>query len=115
LCFPVGDGVNPKRDLSVFNNLAGMGMFITMGLILLTIGAVLLTASWFLTGGEPEDLLQDVWHPAASPNTTLHRERRAGTTDWAPEVGILIVGSAPDPVSGPGRFLEAFRRSGSVR
>ena len=30
LCFPVGYGVNPKRDLSVFSNLADMGLFITM-------------------------------------------------------------------------------------
>jgi hypothetical protein len=54
-CFPVGYGINPKRDLSVFNNLADTGMFVTLGLILLAIGAVLLAASSLLRGAEPPD------------------------------------------------------------
>ena len=57
VCLPVGYGINPKRDLSVFNNLADTGMFITLGLILMAVGAVMLAASWFLPGEEPEDLL----------------------------------------------------------
>jgi len=56
-CFPVGYGINPKRDLSIFDNLADMGMFVTLGLILIAAGAVMLAASWFLPGDEPEDLL----------------------------------------------------------
>ena len=56
LCLPVGYGVNPRRDLSVFNNLADMGMFVTAGLTLLGVGAVLLAVSWLLHRGEPEDL-----------------------------------------------------------
>jgi len=57
LCLPVGYGINPKRDLSAFSNVADMGMFIAMGLTLLAIGAVLLAASYFLRGREAEDLL----------------------------------------------------------
>src|SRR5205807_1019744 len=38
LCLPVGYGINPKRDLSVFSNLADMGIFVTVGLVLLAVG-----------------------------------------------------------------------------
>ena len=55
VCLPVGYGINPKRDLSVFNNLADMGIFVTMGLILVAVGAILFVASWVLPGEEPED------------------------------------------------------------
>ncbi len=56
LCLPVGYGVNPKRDLSAFSNLADMGIFVTSGLIMVAIGAVLLLGSWLLPGKEPEDV-----------------------------------------------------------
>jgi hypothetical protein len=42
VCLPVGYGVNPKRGLSVFNNLADTGIFVTAGLVLIATGAVLL-------------------------------------------------------------------------
>jgi len=57
MCLPVGYGINPRRDLSVFNNLADTGMFVTMGLILIAVGAVLFVASWVVPGEEPEDIL----------------------------------------------------------
>jgi hypothetical protein len=53
----VGYGINPKRDLSVFNNLVDMGIFVTLGLIPMAAGAAMLAASWFLPGEEPENLL----------------------------------------------------------
>lgn len=56
-CLPVGYGINPKRDLSAFNNLADMGVFVNLGLILIAVGAVVLLASWFLPGEEPDDFL----------------------------------------------------------
>ena len=57
VCLPVGYGINPKRDLSVFSNLADTGMFVTLGLILIAVGAILLAGSWLLPGEESEDLL----------------------------------------------------------
>lgn len=35
LCLPVGFGVNPKRDLSAFFNLADMGIFLKAALVLI--------------------------------------------------------------------------------
>ena len=57
VCLPVGYGINPKRDLSVFNNLADTGIFVTAGLVFIATGAVLVLASWILPGEEREDIL----------------------------------------------------------
>jgi multisubunit Na+/H+ antiporter MnhB subunit len=57
LCLPVGFGVNPKRDLSVFFNLADMGLFIKAALVLIPIGVIVLLAGYLLPGGEPKDML----------------------------------------------------------
>ena len=57
MCLPVGYGINPKRDLSAFNNLSDTGIFVTGGFVFIAIGAVLFVASWILPGEEPEDLL----------------------------------------------------------
>lgn len=54
-CLPLGYGINPKRDLSAFNNLADTGVLVTLGLILMAIGAVLLLGSWLLPGQDPDD------------------------------------------------------------
>ena len=54
LCFPVGAGLSPKRDLSAFFNLADLGLFWKAGLVLLAVGAVILVAS-FLTPGRGEE------------------------------------------------------------
>ena len=54
MCFPVGFGVSPKRDLSAFSNLADMGVFLKAGLVLVPIGVVVLVVSYFLPGDEPE-------------------------------------------------------------
>jgi len=56
LCLPVGYGINPKRDLSVFSNLADTSIFVTLGLVLLAVGMLLFLGSWLLPGREPEDL-----------------------------------------------------------
>jgi len=45
LCFPIGIGVSPKRDTSVFFNLADLGLFIQAGLALVTAGLALLLSS----------------------------------------------------------------------
>jgi len=42
--------------LSVFSNLADMGIFVTLGLVLLAVGMLLFLGSWLLPGREPEDL-----------------------------------------------------------
>ncbi len=46
--FPVGFGVNPKRDLSVFYNLADLGVFWKIGFVLLCMGLFLLLISRLL-------------------------------------------------------------------
>jgi hypothetical protein len=56
-CFPVGYGMNPVRDVSVFENLADTGMLISLGLALMAVGAIMLALSWLLPGEAPEDLL----------------------------------------------------------
>jgi hypothetical protein len=50
MCLPKGYGVNPKRDLSVFFNLADMNAFIKIGLLLMAVGAVSFVASLVLPG-----------------------------------------------------------------
>ena len=45
---PLGIGVSPKRDTSLFNNLANTGMFIKYGLLLILIGIVILIGSVFI-------------------------------------------------------------------
>jgi hypothetical protein len=57
VCLPVGYSINPKRDLSAFNNLADTGIFVTVGFVLIATGVVLFVASWILPGEEPEDVL----------------------------------------------------------
>jgi hypothetical protein len=50
VCLPVGFGVNPKRDLSLFYNLADLGVFLTIGLILVAAGLVMAILSCLLRG-----------------------------------------------------------------
>ena len=45
---PVGMGVSPKRDTSLFNNLADTGMFIKYGLLVILLGIVILVGSVFI-------------------------------------------------------------------
>jgi hypothetical protein len=47
-CMPLGVGISPKRDLSVFNNLADAGLFIKAGLVIAAIGVVLFFLSFLL-------------------------------------------------------------------
>jgi hypothetical protein len=51
LCFPVGFGVNPERDLSAFFNLADLGWFVKAGTGLLVSGGILLLASATMSAG----------------------------------------------------------------
>lgn len=44
-----------RSDLSLFNNLADMGLFITLALILIAAGGILVALSWLLPG-EPDNL-----------------------------------------------------------
>ena len=41
-------GVSPKRDTSLFNNLADTGMFIKYGLLVILLGIVILVGSVFI-------------------------------------------------------------------
>jgi hypothetical protein len=45
VCLPIGFGVSPKRDLSLFNNLADMGSFVNVGILLITLGVISLGLS----------------------------------------------------------------------
>ena len=54
VCLPVGFGISPKRDLSLFNNLADLGAFVQMGLILIAVGLLALGLS-FMVPGEMSD------------------------------------------------------------
>jgi hypothetical protein len=55
LCLPVGFGVNPLRDLSAFDNLADMGVFVKAAIVLIPIGSIVCAIGDVLPGGEPED------------------------------------------------------------
>jgi multisubunit Na+/H+ antiporter MnhB subunit len=57
LCLPMGFGVNPKRDLSAFFNLADTGIFVKAALVLIAIGFIVLAVGYMLPGGKPEDML----------------------------------------------------------
>jgi hypothetical protein len=54
LCLPIGYGVSPKRDLSVFSNLADMGAFIKAAFVLIPFGVIALVVSRFLPGDAEE-------------------------------------------------------------
>jgi hypothetical protein len=54
MCFPIGYGVSPKRDLSLFDNLADLGAFVRMGSVLTVLGLLVLGLS-FIVPGEMED------------------------------------------------------------
>jgi hypothetical protein len=42
MCFPLEMGINPKRDLSLFNNFADTGAYWKIGVILTPIGLLIL-------------------------------------------------------------------------
>ena len=50
MCLPIGFGDNPKRDLSLFNNLADLGAFVQIGLLLIALGLVVLGVSYAIPG-----------------------------------------------------------------
>lgn len=54
MCFPVGWGVSPKRDLSFFNNLADLGGFVEWGMAISGAGIIILVLSIFVPPGEEE-------------------------------------------------------------
>jgi hypothetical protein len=56
LCLPIGYGVNPIRDLSAFSTLADMGIFLTVGLIMLALGVVLFLGAWLLPEKDPDKI-----------------------------------------------------------
>jgi len=45
MCFPIGFGVSPKRDLSLFFNFADVGAFWKAGVVLVAIGVLVLIVS----------------------------------------------------------------------
>jgi len=55
ICLPAGYGLSPKRNLSAFNNLADLGAFIKMGLVLMGIGLVAFFISYFVPGESDPD------------------------------------------------------------
>lgn len=50
VCLPVGYGVNPKRDLNFFNNLADLGAFVRVSVVLVAVGLVTMAASCLVPG-----------------------------------------------------------------
>jgi len=48
LCLPLGIGISPKRDLSVFSNLADAGLFIKAGLVIAAVGVFIFFLSFLL-------------------------------------------------------------------
>jgi hypothetical protein len=54
MCVPIGIGVNPKRDQSVFYNLADLGAFTWPAAALISIGVIAMVASRWLPG-DPMD------------------------------------------------------------
>ena len=56
---PIGVGVSPKRDTSLFSNLADAGIFIKYGLLLILIGIVILVGSVFLPPYDDDDMTTD--------------------------------------------------------
>jgi uncharacterized protein YjeT (DUF2065 family) len=52
LCSPVGYGINPERDLSVFHNLADRGMFQRVGVILVGVGVAVLFGAHLVNRGQ---------------------------------------------------------------
>jgi hypothetical protein len=50
MCLPLGYGVSPKRDLSVFFNLADMGAFLRWAVGLIGFGGILLLVAFLLPG-----------------------------------------------------------------
>ena len=45
LCLPIGYGASPYRNTSFFNNLADLGAFLNIGLIMLAIGGAMVLIS----------------------------------------------------------------------
>jgi len=54
-CLPVGFGVCPKRDLSLFNNLPDLSVFIKAALALIPLGLIAVVLSYFLPGPEVDE------------------------------------------------------------
>lgn len=54
MCLPVGLGVSPKRDLSLFNNLADIGVFLKAALVVIPLGLIGAAVSYLLPGAELE-------------------------------------------------------------
>jgi hypothetical protein len=42
-------GASPKRDLSIFNNIADTGTFSAVGAIIICIGVLFILASWIIS------------------------------------------------------------------
>jgi hypothetical protein len=60
MCLPIGYGHHhPKRDLSVFFNIAEMGDFIKAGLLLIGVGLIAVILSFLLPGEMDDD--DDYW------------------------------------------------------
>lgn len=51
MCFPIGMGVSPKRDTSLFNNFADLGVFWKAGSILFAVGVLVLLISAIIPSG----------------------------------------------------------------
>ena len=49
MCFPIGYGANPKRDLNLFNNFADAGAFIHTGAILFCAGCLVIALTLLIS------------------------------------------------------------------
>jgi len=50
MCLPIGYGANPKRDLSLFFNLADTGYFLSISMTLIPVGVLIWAASYIPIG-----------------------------------------------------------------
>ena len=55
-CLPLGFGVSPKRDSSLFSNLADMGAFIRLGFGLIALGVIGIGLSYVIPGESDDSL-----------------------------------------------------------
>jgi hypothetical protein len=48
LCLPLGFGANPKRDTSLFENFADLGLWFRIALVMIPLGIIIALFSFFL-------------------------------------------------------------------
>jgi hypothetical protein len=76
LCIPVGLNVFQKSDLSVFHNIADLGVFVPMGVVFVTIGVVAIGLSSLIPGEMDQRLRPCSWPLSGSAERMIQMEGR---------------------------------------